>query len=85
MQQSYAEQGAAARHTEQQCMVHLVHGMPNHTMHVFVPTDGGSYVFDAAAGPQAVFARFFGTSNPYEALSCECLTAAAAAVCQQLL
>lgn len=26
------------------------------------------YAFDAKAGPRAVFERFFGTANPYEAL-----------------
>jgi DnaJ-class molecular chaperone len=30
---------------------------------------GGGYSFDAQEGPKAVFARFFGTANPYEALS----------------
>jgi hypothetical protein len=30
---------------------------------------GGSYSFDAAQGPPAVFNRFFGTANPYEALN----------------
>lgn len=35
---------------------------------------GGSYVFDGETGPQHVFARFFGTSNPYEALNCKYLT-----------
>jgi hypothetical protein len=34
-------------------------------------TGGAGYAFDAETGPRAVFARFFGTANPYEALSGE--------------
>lgn len=30
---------------------------------------GGAYSFDASAQPLAVFAKFFGTSNPFEALT----------------
>ncbi|KAK9814290.1 hypothetical protein WJX72_003517 [[Myrmecia] bisecta] len=30
---------------------------------------GGDYSFDAATAPQHMFAKFFGTSNPYEALN----------------
>jgi hypothetical protein len=34
-----------------------------------LPAGGYSYSFDAAQGPKAVFSRFFGTANPYEALN----------------
>jgi hypothetical protein len=30
---------------------------------------GGGYSFDVEQGPKAVFSRFFGTANPYEALN----------------
>lgn len=30
---------------------------------------GGGYNFDVEQGPKAVFNRFFGTANPYEALN----------------
>ena len=33
---------------------------------------GGSYSFSSEKGPDEVFARFFGTLNPYEALQGEC-------------
>ena len=33
---------------------------------------GGSYSFDIVKGPDEIFARFFGTLNPYEALQGEC-------------
>ena len=43
---------------------------------------GGSYSFDLDKGPDEIFARFFGTLNPYEALQgdCGCLQQQAVAI-----
>ena len=45
---------------------------------------GGSYSFNIEKGPDEIFARFFGTLNPYEALQgeCGCLQWAAAIACR---
>lgn len=45
-----------------------------------LPAGGGAYSFDAEQGPKAVFSRFFGTANPYEALNGKSSQFAAAAV-----
>ena len=47
------------------CSVRRVYGIP-------AGIKGGTYSFDTEKGPDEIFARFFGTLNPYEALQGEC-------------
>ena len=49
-----------------------MHGVP-------LAAGGGCYSFDPEQGPKAVFSRFFGTANPYEALNGEQDTSTGAA------
>eukprot|EP00983_Pelagomonas_calceolata_P067464 1149490-Pelagomonas_calceolata.AAC.6 len=44
------------------------HGLKDGEMDAQGGLRGGIYQFDPELGPHQVFARFFGTSNPYEAL-----------------
>ncbi|KAF5832029.1 radial spoke protein 16 [Dunaliella salina] len=44
------------------------HGLKDGEMDAQGGLKGGIYQFDPELGPHQVFARFFGTSNPYEAL-----------------
>jgi len=67
-------QGGASACVHPTCLPSMIEARTAQASHFnmcYVGLRGGIYQFDPELGPPQVFARFFGTANPYEALDGE--------------